>query len=231
MNLYFLVEGDAETTIYPIWIDYFLESKMSLCEIYTDVVANHYVMVNGRGRKIWNSDSSPIKAAIDEINNNPVFDYLVIVVDADFKTIEERKSDIQTRINEATNTLPNNCKLKLIIQNRCFETWFCGHIDHFLTAKASSNKNIKSYVDAYDVALLDPELMPSLNHLPIGRYHFAFLHHMLLLKYSKSSANRILDIPYLERLIKRRKVETPTHLDTFDEVLMLFDELKQVLNA
>ena len=54
---------------------------------------------------------------------------------------------------------------------------------------------------------------------------------MLLLKYSKSSANRILDIPYLERLIKRRKVETPTHLDSFDEVLILFDELKQALNA
>jgi hypothetical protein len=73
--------------------------------------------------------------------------------------------------------------------------------------------------------------LPPHNHLSIGKYHFNFLHHILIpvssVKYSKSSADTILDIPYLEGLIKRRKVETPTHLETFDAVLSLFDELKQ----
>ena len=233
MNVYFLVEGDAEAKVYPKWINYFLESKMTRCEVYTDVVDNNYILVNGGGRKIWNSDRSPIKSAIAEINNNPVFNYLVIVVDADYKTITDRKIDIETRIGN--DTLPENCELKIIIQNRCFETWFCGHIDNFLTAKTSTNKNVRSYVDAYDMDLLDPELMPSFNHLSIGTYHFNFLHHMLMpitnIKYSKSSADKILDIPYLERLIRRKNVETPTHLPTFDDVLMLFDELKQTLNT
>jgi hypothetical protein len=238
MNVYFLVEGDAEARVYPKWIDYFLESKMTRCAAHTDVVENNYILVNGQGRKIWNSVRSPIKSAIAEINTNPVFNYLVIVVDADYKTIADRTIDIQTRINEAPVPLPANCELKIIIQNRCFETWFCGHTDNFLIAKASTNKNIRSFVDAYDIEILDPELMqppPSSNWKSIGQYHFNFLHHMLMpvasLKYSKSSADKILDIPYLERLIKRKKVETPSHLPTFDDILILFDELKQTLNT
>lgn len=235
MNVYFLVEGDAEAKVYPKWIDYFLESQIARCEVYTDVVENNYILVNGGGRKIWNSDRSPIKSAIAEINNNPVFSYLVIVVDADYKTIGDRKIDIETRMGE--DSLPENCELKIIIQNRCFETWFCGHIDNFLIAKTSTNKNVRSYVDAYNMELLDPEMMtlPTLSHLSIGKYHFNFLHHMLMpitsVKYSKSNADTILDIPYLERLVRRRRVETPTHLETFDEVLMLFDTLKQTLNT
>ncbi|MFN0034593.1 MAG: hypothetical protein ACKVUS_05965 [Saprospiraceae bacterium] len=223
MNLYFLVEGLTEFKVYPIWIEYLSSSKLARCNSYLDVSTNHYYVFNceGAGKMVHRS----IADAINEIVAHPVFDFFVIVIDAEDNAVSERMQRVQTAIREASVQLPPNCQVEILIQRVCFETWLCGHTDHFLTAKSSTNKSVREFMEDYDMGNLDPEAMPinprnrtNCTHLTIGKYHSTYLHWMLHPRYSKRNADLIIDTQYLNRLVQRKN-KTPSHLDTFGQML------------
>ena len=238
MNLYFLVEGVAELKVYPIWIEYLLNGKISRSDDYTQMSADQYYIFNGGGA--GNMIHNAIGDAIDEIASNPVFDYFVVVIDSENESVATRKRRVENAISGATVDLPANCQVQILVQQVCFETWLCGHIQCYQSAKASSNKNIRMYVDDYDVEIQDPEAMPAnpagrstLNHLSIGKYHSCYLHHMLKasypnIPYTKSRADQIVDTAYLADLIYRLNT-TPAHLNSFQQLFSLTDTMKAQL--
>ena len=79
MNIYFLVEGEAELGVYPSWIDVLLESKLKRCASYNTVIDNQYFIFNSRG--FGKMIHSGIRNATAEITANPVFDWFVIIAD------------------------------------------------------------------------------------------------------------------------------------------------------
>lgn len=232
MNLYLLVEGRAELSVYPAWIEYFTEGRLTKCKAAADVVHNNYFIFNGGGAGTMKHHS--IVDSIKEISANPVFDYFVVVIDAEDQTVRERARLVEMVIEEATVALPTNCTVQIIVQKVCFETWLCGHTDYFIRARSSTDRNVKMFVDDYDMESLDPEDMPTnpanrpnLRQLTIGKYHFLYLSHMLRpSSYGKGRAGALADISYLERLIQRRE-ETPAHLQTLQDFLSFMDQARR----
>lgn len=232
MNLAFLVEGTTELKLYPKWINYLSKTPLSEClSGYRAVIDNQFTLFNVEG---IGKMSKEIPNAINSIVANPVFDYLVVVIDADSEGVTSRKQLIQDIIdNPATPALPTNCQLKIIVQNVCIETWFTGHTDHFRTAKTCRDRGILSFLSEYDVETNDPELMPSTHPLTtihsIGAYHVLYLKKMLKgtnrsWHYGKSTAHSIIDIPYFQRL-EQRLIESPTHLNSFGDMVVFLKSL------
>jgi hypothetical protein len=231
MNLAFLVEGMTELRLYPKWIDHFSNSSLSECITgYQDVVSDQFTIFNVSGIGKMRTE---IPAAIQAINGNPVFDYLIIVVDADDNNIAKNESLIQGIFDDAdTPQLPVNCQVKIIVQQVCIETWFIGHTDHYLIAKESPDKGIKSFMAEYDVENDDPEMMPnnpaSIIH-SIGAYHTTFLTKMLKganrsWRYNKTTAHNLIDIPYIQRL-EQRLLDSPTHLKSFSDTIVFLKSI------
>lgn len=229
MNLAFLVEGRTEFKLYPQWITHL--TALTECTMgYKGVVDNQFTILNVEG---YSKMTREIPNAIKDIIANPVFDYLVIVIDADNESVMSRETFIQDIINHSdTPALPTNCQLKIIVQNVCIETWFVGHTDHFKTALNCGDSGIVSFLGQYDTESNDPELMPNyLTHSvrSIGRYHKTYLQKMLKgvnrrWKYEESTAHTIIDTPYFQRL-ERRLAETPTHLSSFSGMVNFLKSL------
>ena len=230
MNIYFLVEGEAELGVYPTWIDYLFESKLKRSLAYDIVSENEYFIFNGGG--IGKMVHHSIKGAIQEIAAHPVFDWFIVIVDTDHQTVIDRVALIETVFTHpAIPKLPVNCNRKIIIQSRCFETWLCGNMDVFALAQISTNKNVKRFINFYDLTVNDPELMlkdpnKRFEQLTLSKYHANYLLHLLLpKKYNKSSAHVLIDVSYLKKL-QERLLQAPTHLITFNEMLSFFQILK-----
>jgi hypothetical protein len=238
MNLAFLVEGSTEFKLYPKWINHLSTTPFTECTTgYHDVVNNQFTIfdVTGIGKM-----GKEIIVAINEIIANPVFDYLVIVVDADDNSTTDRLTLINGVLSAPTTpTLPSNCRVKIIVQQVCIETWFIGHTDHFRATKTCRDRGILAFMAEYDAENNDPELMPnahpptsiptSIQFHSIGAYHTTFLKRMLrganrTWRYGKSSAHNLIDIPYFQRL-EQRLTETPTHLKTFADMVTFMRSL------
>lgn len=231
MNLAFLVEGRTELKLYPIWVNHLSSTPLTECTTgYQDVVTNQFTIFNVEG---IGKMSREIPAVVNSIIANPVFDYFVIVVDADDSSTANSITLIENVIyDSSTPRLPANCKVKIIVQQVCIETWFIGHTDHFLTCKASHDRGVLSFIAEYDAENNDPELMSNnrLVDMPskpkiktIGAYHVTYLKKMLsganrTWKYGKTTAHNLIDIPYFQRL-EQRLTETPTHLQTFSNMV------------
>ncbi len=230
MNLAFLVEGRTEFSLYPQWITHL--TTLAECRTgYQGVTNNQFTIFNVEG---YRKMTREIPNAIKSILANPVFDYLVIVIDGDNEGVASRQAFVNSIITHSdTPLLPTNCQLKIIIQNVCIETWFTGHIDHFKAAQNCNDGGIVSFLAQYDVENNDPELMPN-YYSPnivhsIGKYHEMYLARMLKganprSKYNKSTAHTFVDIPYFQRL-EQRLTETPTHLNSFADMVNFLKNL------
>jgi hypothetical protein len=227
MNIAFVVEGLTELKLYPTWIAHLSSTPLTRCVSgYQDVTDNQFTIFNVGGIGKMRNE---IPRAIDGIIANDVFDYLVIIVDGDNEGVLSRKLLIQSIINAPTTPkLPSKCQLKIIVQNVCIETWFTGHTDHFLTAKTCNDRGILRLLNEYDVESNDPELMPKTSHISIGAYHKNYLQKMLkgaiALNYKEATAHTLIDIPYFQRL-EQRLTETPTHLDSFSDMITFLKSL------
>ena len=233
MNIYFLVEGEAELGVYPNWINFLLDSKLTRCYAYNEVVNNQYFIFNagGFGKMVHHS----IRNAAEEITANPVFDWFVVIVDADDQAVQDRRARLETVFaDDSFPTLPANCQCKIIVQNRCFETWLCGHKEAFSLAQISQNANIQRFINHYNVSTHDPELMlkdtdPRFASWTLAKYHGNYLTHILLPnRYNKGTAHKLIDTAYLETL-HERLAQSPTHLTTLAEMLAFFKAISLLL--
>jgi hypothetical protein len=233
MNIYFLVEGQAELGVYPTWINALFESKLSRNLAFDDVSNNEYFIHLGGG--VGKMVHRGIKDAVQDIANHPVYDWFVIIVDTNNQDVADRLALIENVFAEPHfPNLPTGCQIKIIVQNRCFETWLCGHTEAYTLAQNSANKNIQRFINFYDSKLNDPELMDKdsdvrFAHLTIAKYHAIYLQHVLLpKKYNKGTASTLIDVNYLENL-QERLVQTPTHLVSFNAMISFFQTLKRLL--
>lgn len=227
MNIYFLVEGEAELGVYPSWIDVLLESKLKRCASYNTVIDNQYFIFNSRG--FGKMIHSGIRNATAEITANPVFDWFVIIADADHQAVDDRLFLIETVFSGVV--LPANCQRKIIIQNRCFETWLCGNQEAYAVAQTSTDRNVQRFISHYNAAQNDPELMSKdeakFAHLSLAQYHAIYLHHILLpSRYNKGTAHKLIDAIYLTKL-QDRVTQTPAHLATLNTLFSFFQTLNE----
>ena len=91
MNIFILLEGKTERKIYPKWLAQ-LVPHLSKVDRPDLVRQNNYCIVSGNG---YPSILTYLEQSIDEINNLGTFDFLVVVADADDKSVAERELEIQ----------------------------------------------------------------------------------------------------------------------------------------
>jgi hypothetical protein len=213
MNIYFLVEGNStEKKIYPKWLEYLIPNLIRV-RYHDQVENNNYYLISGKGYPKILYDG--LENAVDKILEIPKYDYLVICVDADEESVEERTKYIHEFIQKEKINL-GKTKVEIIVQNRCIETWLLGNKKIF-DSRQSLEQPLLSYVNYYDVSQNDPEEMGKYEMRNHADFHYEYLREVFRSKnttYSKRSPNDAKEKYYFTELQKRVQ-EEPEDLKTF----------------
>ena len=227
MNIYFLVEGNStEKKIYPKWLEYLIPN-LKRVKYYDQVKNNNYYLISGEGYPNILHDG--LDNAVDKIRETKKYDYLVICVDADEETVEDRGNYIDNFMQEKNINL-GETKVEIIIQNRCIETWLLGNKKIF-NSRQPLTKTLSNYVDYYDVSQNDPEIMGKYNMRNHADFHYEYLREVFRAKnrvYSKKYPKDAKEKYYFEQL-QRRVQDQPEDLKTFQVFLEFCERVKKQL--
>lgn len=224
MNIYFLVEGNStEKKIYPKWLEYLVPNLVRV-EFHDQVENNNYYLISGKGYPRILYDG--LENAVSKILEIPKYDYLVICVDADEDSAEERIKYIDEFINKKEINL-GNTRVEIIVQNRCIETWLLGNKKIF-DSRQTLEKPLENYVNYYDVSQDNPEEMGKYEMRNHADFHYEYLREIFRSKntvYSKKSPNDAKEKYYFEELQKRVREESED-LKTFQFFLEFCEKIK-----
>jgi hypothetical protein len=224
MNIYFLVEGKTEADVYPAWLSYLIP-ELQKVDNYEDAEQNNYYLFSSYGiPSIYND----IPNAIEDINRSAKYNYFVVCVDSDAATVAQREEKILRLLEE--NIRLNDASLKIIVQNRCIETWFLGNRKVY-TRYPQNNPKFIEYSAFYNISQNNPELMkkPDTFEGSIAEFHFRYLKSMFNergnMSYSKANAAVVQGLSYFKEL-QSRVDDEPSHLATFTNFLQFCNKLK-----
>lgn len=219
MNIYFLVEGEkTELIVYPQWLQYLLPKISRVNRVY-EATENNYFLISGKGVP---SIFDHLIDAIKTINGYPNdefpkchYEKLIVVIDADEMTVEEKIAEVKQFISNEKIVLNPKCELQIIAQKYCIETWFLGNRKVY--PRNTDNVGFMNHAQHYDVSQQDPELMLNPNTFAgsTSIYHELYLRKMLAAKninYSKSNPKEVGEKYYLEELNKR--INETSHLSS-----------------
>lgn len=237
MNIYFLVEGFTESGFYPKFLDYYFEGSLVKVDQYDLAISNNYFLIgNGgypfiyTGPTIEQRGSASLKNAILDINSNPVYNYLVLCLDADELTVNEREIELEEYLADFRKEgiiLNSHCEIKLVVQNRCIETWFLGNKNIF--KRNPTEEPLISFVRYYNVKDNDPELMGNYNStFTYQDFHHQYLRHLFMerrLSYKKGLLNVVGTEKFINSLFKRVN-EKKNHISTLRNFFIFCNYLK-----
>lgn len=223
MNLYFVLEGEkTEVQLYPKWIEYIIPE---LTQVYfeKDVIRNNYYIFSGGGiPSIYNHTVNAIK----NINDNPIFDKLIVCLDGEEIGVERRIEIAKRKISDSGVQLSKKCEIVFVIQNVCVETWFLGN--RKIVKRNPVNSNLNAFLNHHNVINEDPELMDKMEGFRNkADFHFLYLREVFKehnLRYSKANPKLVLEKTYFDELMKR--TEETDHLPTLKNFLDLLIELR-----
>ncbi len=221
MNLYIVAEGKTEKKIYSHWIPQ-IRPELKPVEKLQDIKNNNFYVLLGGG---YPQMLDMITIAYKDINNySPPIKYLLICVDSEEITVEQRIKEINEYIEK--EKLITNAYVHIIVQNHCIENWLMGN-RKINIQNATSPKLIK-YVNHYNVNKLDPEEITSPDARTIAQFSYDYLREMFREKkmiYSKerTKVKSVILPKYLNQLIKR--YEDTNHIITFGNFYNLLRKL------
>lgn len=164
---------------------------------------------------------SDIEDAIQDTNLYPAFDRLVVAVDSEEMTKEEKYTEIRGFVS----CKPCLAEIRIIVQHFCFETWGLGNRKVIRTNPNS--QRLREYKKIFDVRLKDPELLPPKPDEGLNRAQFAEKYLRVALNdkyrnltYTKSNPRPLAHAKYFAQLKKR--VEDTNHIAGFADLLDAF---------
>jgi REP element-mobilizing transposase RayT len=225
MNIYLLVEGRrSEKKIYPQWLSYLLPGLSQVR--YFDEAKNHnFYLFSSNG---YPSILDDIKNAAEDINSCGKYAYLVVCLDADESTVEEKKEEINEIFQQGSVEL--KAELVVIVQKRCFETWFLGNRKVF--SRNPQDEIFREYCRFYNVSIKDPEMMPNFTGFNrIAQFHEDYLKRMLRekgIRYTKRNPGNVGESHYIEALQKRTE-NNPGHLKSLRYFFQFCEAIHRIL--
>lgn len=229
MNLYLLVEGEeTELQLYPRWLSYFTPQLTRVYD-YRSAQSNNYYLFSGGGiPSIYNHTINAIK----DINSAGGYDYLIVSLDAEELTAEERASKLTEHLAKNRIQLTGNCELSVVVHKPCIETWFLGNRKVY--KRNPQGEKFRAFSQHYNVEKNDPELMTKMpTFSTTAHFHEAYLKEMLRehkIRYRKSRPNVVLEEYYLEELIRRVEDE-PHHLKSLKKCFDLLTQIQSKLTT
>jgi hypothetical protein len=97
LNIYFLVEGITELKVYPQWLSH-LVPTLSRVDKAQDASINNYYLISGRGYpRLLDVELVNSVAEINELAN---YDYLVLAIDSDDISEQEKINEVYQFIKD-----------------------------------------------------------------------------------------------------------------------------------
>lgn len=125
MNYYFLLEDEKSLLkVLPFWLNY-LGFKCTRVPDITFVTDNNYILQSGQG-----VIQLVTKVLFDTIETIIIsekrIDKLIIILDAESITVEQRQAEVKNKISEKYNLDNLPFEVSIIVCNHCFESWLLG---------------------------------------------------------------------------------------------------------
>lgn len=220
MNVYFLVEGRrTETRVYPAWLK-ILVPRLNRVNRYDAANEWNYFLLSGGGYPCMLQDH--LRNSIEEVKASGKYRYLVVCLDADDSSAQERNAEVTARAKEYG--CPEE-QLQVVVQDSCIETWFLGH--RKIVSPAPNTPELDKCLSFYDVRQHDPEQMQApAGVLSRSGYHHSYFECVVRnkkLNYSKTNPRLVTEPHYLQELINRR--DSTGHLPTFGAFVQFCREL------
>jgi hypothetical protein len=228
MNLYFIVEGKTELKVYPDWLSYLLPELRRVNRSNKVESKNYFLITAGGYPAIYEL----LATAIEEIILIGKYDYLVLCLDAEESSVDGLRQEVQEKIQElsiANNFSLGNTQIKVIVQNRCIETWFLGN--RKIYSRQPQEPKLLNYTRYYNVSTDCPELMGQYNYDVHAHFHVDYLKELLVAKniqYSKTMPRDVQEEYYLQEL-QTRVSRQSTHLPTFQYFLEFCESVRAKL--
>ncbi len=227
MNIYFLVEGKrTEKKVYPAWLSVLIPELEKVKRI-ENINQNNYFLFSGEGYPALKNQLANCVSDINQLRN---IDYFVVCLDGDDVGIEKRQQEILDYFIENKILLNENTKMKIIVQNVCFETWFLGNEKIF--KKNPQDEDLRKWVKFYNVKNNDPELMqkPQNHKETTADFHFNYFSKLLQERnasYNKNNPFIVIQDSFLQELIKRH--QNTEHITSFGNFLNFCEEVKKAM--
>lgn len=219
MNIYVVIEGEkAAKKIYQKWIS-LVNKELSSVDYLQDLRKNNYFIFSGQGQPLY---WERVDRAVEDVNKISGIDRLVISLDSEDDTYEEKLSQAKSRVEKVGCVVD----VKYIIQHFCLETWLLGNNNIF--HKKTKNNTLKDYYQRFDILGNDPENLPSYKAKSMNRAQFAYSYLRIGIMekyygekfYSKHNAGIALEETYFNR-VKYRCVKV-NHIKSFHDFLDAF---------
>lgn len=223
MNLYILVEGKTEGKIYPKWLSHLLPSFNRVDSPEDAIEKNYYLISCGGYPGILDNY---LAISVADVNNSNKFSHLIIVIDTDNLSSEEKTKEVYDYIEE-NNIQLINCELTIITQTVCMETWFLGNKKIY--SRNPQNTKCSKFSNYFNTSEGDPETMlkdPDYQGTN-ANFHFEYLKAMLReknIRYSKSHPQGVGEEHYLKKL-QNRLEEDKNSLSTMRNLFNFLDKI------
>ena len=178
-----------------------INGNLTYVEDISDVIDNNFYIVSGNGYPRY---KKLIKNGILDVNSWGVFDRLIISVDAEELSYEEKYNEIETYISQFICT----ASIYIVVQYYCLETWGLGN--RIFPRRNTIDEDLRKYYQFFNVVTQDPELLPSINPDNYTRAQFSlkYLHKIIngrnqRLTFSKSNPTVLTHNGYFEQLVSR----------------------------
>lgn len=219
MNYYVVVEGKkTESKLYKAWIPY-LNSSLTQINYITEFNTNNYLIISGNGFPDY---YNTIENGINDLINNPIIDFLVIAVDSEDSSYDEKLEEINNFISSKIGDLFYN-KIKIIIQHFCIETWALAN--RLLIPRNPQDIELRRYINFFNVLDNDPEDIPPYENFNRAQFAEKYLNkainaHRSVLTYSKSNPILLLDRAYFNQI--KSRYDTTIHIRSFGNFINAF---------
>lgn len=183
-----------------------------------DVDQNNFVIKSGGGYPQY---FQHIQDAIETVNENHRFDRLVISIDSEDFTKEEKLEEIRCFVSP----LRCSAKLYIVVQHFCFETWALGNREILNIKKMPSI--LESYIHFFDVSKENPELLlpPPSSEKTRAQFAKKYLHQALELNEHRKKLAYTTYMAHHQyfKQVKCRYEET-SHIQSFKDLIEAFSE-------
>jgi len=171
MNIYVVVEGRTEKPVYKSWIPLINPHLAYVNDIY-DIQRNNFSIISGGG---YPNYYAVIENAIQDVNDVGNIDRLVISVDSEENSREDKLEEVDSFLQDLQCVAP----IIILIQHFCIETWALGN--RRIIRRNPQNLILRRYRGIFNVLVNDPELLPPLPSENLNRSKLAFKYLKLIL--------------------------------------------------
>lgn len=218
MNIYIVVEGEVgEKKVYEYWVP-LVNPSLSHVQHISNIAHNNFAIIIGAGYPQY---FEVIDAAIADANDYGNIDRLVVAVDSEEMTYDEKYDEIYRHVSG------QKClaEVRIVVQHFCLEAWALGN--RVIIRRDPQSSKLREYKRFYNVLVKDPELLPGYQPEELNRAQFAekYLRRALNdkyrnLTYTKSNPGALLNIKYFNRL--KERLEQTGHISSFEAFLTAF---------